>query len=110
MYRSSVRASMHIINRIENAKSAKETIMSRAPTTYTKLYGGKIRATELAIYFMVQKVAFEDAPNAFDPHEQDTFWFPISQIKSQMTPADPAEMSMIEVADWICEQKGIIGR
>ena len=112
MFRSSVRAGMHLINRIEIAKAnqAKEVIMSRqaAPNTYTKLYGTKIRETQLAIYFCVQKVAFIDAPDAFKRHEQDTFWFPISQLKSQMTPADPVELSMIEVADWICAQKGII--
>lgn len=122
-----IAASQHLMNRAEKAaakprdftgslqqevieQTYRKTKMTHADTTYTKLYGTKIRETDKAVYFRVIKVAFEDVPNTFESHEQDTFWFPLSQLRSLSTPADPLDMHMIEVADWILVSKGIIGK
>lgn len=104
-----ITASLALTNRNVREQTAKESIMAKAANTYTKIYGSKLRETDKAIYFKVQKVAFEDAPNAFDSAEQDTFWFPISQMKSMFTGSGQTlSMDMIEVADWILIAKGII--
>lgn len=73
------------------------------PTEYIKLYGTKLRETEKAVHFTVDRVGTKDI-------ESVTHWFPISQIKSMTTASDPVDDSddMIEVADWICRSKELV--
>jgi hypothetical protein len=70
--------------------------MPRAGTTYSFLDGYINRETEKAIHFNVAQ-----AGHVLDG---ETFWFPISQIKS-IYRAEGNEPDRIQVADWLIEAK-----
>lgn len=70
--------------------------MPRGPVTYSFLDGYINRETEKAIHFYVAQ-----AGHILDG---ETFWFPISQIKSIFRAEGP-KPDRIEVADWLIEAK-----
>lgn len=72
------------------------------PTEYIKLTGTKLRETEKAVHFRVEKVGDEDRV------ESITHWFPFSQISKQTyTPGEDGQ-DTVHVAEWICRQKELV--
>lgn len=66
------------------------------PKTYSTLKGSILRETEKAIHFRI------DMPG--DLLHDETFWFPISQMK-RVKRSHSSDLDEIEIADWLIEQK-----
>ena len=74
---------------------------SSTPTEFIKLTGTKLRETDKAVHFQVDKVG----DTALE--ESVTHWFPFSQISSQ-TSSHTDGQDEIKVAKWICQSKELV--
>lgn len=70
--------------------------MRRTPDTYTILEGSIIRETDKAVRFSVEMPGH--------PLDDETFWFPFSQIRKLVRSHDMG-LDQMEVKDWLIEAK-----